>query len=205
MATYLVVEVVRRHLRSRSAFEARLSVRESLPLEDLPRQIAFRRDRPQNTWGNKTKKCVMSEKFANAGVHSNEDQIWAVKVGEYVGFYVDRRSWLIWSPVNSIALAIDHDLHRDIITNSPVSPRGGLRPCPENWYRHPLYTLVYGIVRKIDIATIYAVIHTGIGCNLHNRIGTLVEAAILANASKRVSMTKTTAAKAKTAVIAAAT
>ena len=92
MATYLVVEVVRRHLRSRSAFEARLSVRESLPLEDLPRQIAFRRDRPQNTWGNKTKKCVMSEKFANAGVHSNEDQIWAVKVGEYVGFYVDRRS-----------------------------------------------------------------------------------------------------------------
>ena len=34
------------------------------------------------------------------GVHSNQDQIWLVRMGEYIGFYVDRRSWLLWSPVN---------------------------------------------------------------------------------------------------------
>ena len=27
-----------------------------------------------------------------AGVHSNQDQIWLVRMGEYIGFYVDRRS-----------------------------------------------------------------------------------------------------------------
>ena len=26
------------------------------------------------------------------GVHSNQDQIWLVRMGEYIGFYVDRRS-----------------------------------------------------------------------------------------------------------------
>ena len=34
------------------------------------------------------------------GVHSNQDHIWLVKIGDYIGFYVDRRSWLLWSPVN---------------------------------------------------------------------------------------------------------
>ena len=33
------------------------------------------------------------------GVHSNQDHIWLVKIGDYIGFYVDRRSWLLWSPV----------------------------------------------------------------------------------------------------------
>ena len=26
------------------------------------------------------------------GVHSNQDHIWLVKIGDYIGFYVDRRS-----------------------------------------------------------------------------------------------------------------
>ena len=26
------------------------------------------------------------------GVHTNQDQIWLVKIGKYMGFYVDRRS-----------------------------------------------------------------------------------------------------------------
>ena len=26
------------------------------------------------------------------GVHNNQDQIWLVKIEEYIGFYVDRRS-----------------------------------------------------------------------------------------------------------------
>ena len=32
-------------------------------------------------------------------VHSNQDHIWLAKIGDYIGFYVDRRSWLLWSPV----------------------------------------------------------------------------------------------------------
>ena len=36
------------------------------------------------------------------GVHSNQDQIWLVKRGEYIGFYVYRRSWLLWSPINRV-------------------------------------------------------------------------------------------------------
>ena len=35
----------------------------------------------------------------NTGVHSNQDHIWLVKIGYYIGFYVDRRSRLLWSPV----------------------------------------------------------------------------------------------------------
>ena len=38
------------------------------------------------------------------GVHSDQDQIWLVKIGEYIGFYVYRRSRLLWSPVNTIIL-----------------------------------------------------------------------------------------------------
>ena len=33
------------------------------------------------------------------GVHSNQDQIPLVKIRKYIGFYVDRKSWLLWSPV----------------------------------------------------------------------------------------------------------
>ena len=29
---------------------------------------------------------------AITGVHSNQDHIWLVKIGDYIGFYVDRRS-----------------------------------------------------------------------------------------------------------------
>ena len=33
------------------------------------------------------------------GVHSNQDHIWPVKIVDYIRFDVDRRSWLLWSPV----------------------------------------------------------------------------------------------------------
>ena len=40
-----------------------------------------------------------------SGTHSNEDLIW-VKIGECIGFDVDRRSRLPWSPVKSQSLHI---------------------------------------------------------------------------------------------------
>ena len=30
--------------------------------------------------------------YVFTGVHSNQDRIWLVKIGDYIGFYVDRRS-----------------------------------------------------------------------------------------------------------------
>ena len=41
------------------------------------------------------------------GVHSNQDEIWLVKIGEYIGFYVYRRSSLLWSPVNNTSTTCD--------------------------------------------------------------------------------------------------
>ena len=35
------------------------------------------------------------------GVHNNQDLIWCVKMGVYVGFWVHRGSWLLWLPVNT--------------------------------------------------------------------------------------------------------
>ena len=35
------------------------------------------------------------------GVHVNQDLIWCVTMGVYMGFWVHGGSWLIWSPVNS--------------------------------------------------------------------------------------------------------
>ena len=35
---------------------------------------------------------VCSVTSSITGVHSNQDQIWLVKIGEYIGFYVYRRS-----------------------------------------------------------------------------------------------------------------
>ena len=39
-------------------------------------------------------------------VHSNQDHIWLAKIGDYIGFYVDRRSWLLWSPVILLLLVV---------------------------------------------------------------------------------------------------
>ena len=38
--------------------------------------------------------CVEYTTYSHiiTGVHSNQDHIWLVKIGEYIGFYVDRRS-----------------------------------------------------------------------------------------------------------------
>ena len=36
--------------------------------------------------------CMMIGLLAITGVHSNQDHIWLVKIGYYIGFYVDRRS-----------------------------------------------------------------------------------------------------------------
>ena len=33
------------------------------------------------------------------GVHSNQDQIWLLKIWEYIRFYFHIRSWLLWSSV----------------------------------------------------------------------------------------------------------
>ena len=35
---------------------------------------------------------------SNTGVHSNQDLIWCVKIVLYMGFWVDRGSWLLWPP-----------------------------------------------------------------------------------------------------------
>ena len=37
--------------------------------------------------------------ITTTGVHTNQDQVWLVKIGKYMGFYVNRRSWLLWSLV----------------------------------------------------------------------------------------------------------
>ena len=34
----------------------------------------------------------MAPRNSITGVHSNQDHIWLVKIGDYIGFYVDRRS-----------------------------------------------------------------------------------------------------------------
>ena len=36
------------------------------------------------------------------GVRSNQDLIWCVKIGVYVGFNVYGGSWLLWLPVNRV-------------------------------------------------------------------------------------------------------
>ena len=36
------------------------------------------------------------------GVHINQDLIWCVKMGVYMGFWVHGGSWLIWFPVKKI-------------------------------------------------------------------------------------------------------
>ena len=47
----------------------------------------------RNPNASEEKPCMLS--FFNpiiTGVHTNQDQIWLVKIGKYMGFYVDRRS-----------------------------------------------------------------------------------------------------------------
>ena len=52
--------------------------------------------------GNRVQETQPNQFFRKnpiTGGHSNQDQIWLVKKGEYIGFYADRRSWLLCSPV----------------------------------------------------------------------------------------------------------
>ena len=61
---------------------------------------------------------------AITGVHNNQDQIWSEKLEWYIGFYVDHRSWLLWSPVNRRSQQL---ILFFIFANKFKSRHGGIR------------------------------------------------------------------------------